>query len=130
MFPQTTFISITSLLLLLFPSVVFAADDMLDKLNKIAVAIGIATVEPGQAQATIGERIGTILLALMSFLGVIFILLVIYAGFKWMTARGNEDQVEKSKKIIETSVIGLLVIALAYAFTQFIGILLGGLFKK
>jgi hypothetical protein len=42
-----------------------------------------------------------------------------------MTARGNEEQVEKAKKVIQNAVIGLIIVILAYAITLFIGRLLG-----
>ena len=64
--------------------------------------------------------IASIIKALLSFLGVIFFLLVIYGGFMWMTAQGNEAQVDKAKKIIINSTIGLVIIMLAYAITWFI----------
>lgn len=56
----------------------------------------------------------------LSLIGIIFLILVIYAGFLWMTAGGNEDQVDKAKKLIINSVIGILVIVAAYAFTNFV----------
>lgn len=64
--------------------------------------------------------IASIIKSLLSFLGVVFFLLVIYGGFMWMTAQGSEDQVGKAKKIIINSTIGLVVIMLAYAITWFI----------
>ncbi|MCK4553697.1 hypothetical protein KAU19_01920, partial [Candidatus Parcubacteria bacterium] len=46
------------------------------------------------------ERIGQIINAVLVFLGVIFLILMIYGGYIWMTARGNEQEVEKAKNII------------------------------
>src|SRR3989338_1313164 len=34
----------------------------------------------------------------LSLLGTILIVLIFYAGFLWMTAAGNEEQVEKAQK--------------------------------
>ena len=45
---------------------------------------------------------------------------IIYAGVLWMTAAGNEGQVTKAKNIIITSVIGTVIIAAAYAITNFV----------
>tara|TARA_Y100000310_G_scaffold344313_1_gene456357 strand:+ start:2117 stop:2527 length:411 start_codon:yes stop_codon:yes gene_type:complete len=39
-----------------------------------------------------------------------FMVLIIYAGWLWMTAQGKEDQVERAKKIIIGSLIGLTII--------------------
>lgn len=57
---------------------------------------------------------------LLGLVGIIFLILVIYAGFLWMTAGGNEDQVSKAKKLIINSVIGIVIIVAAYAFTNFV----------
>lgn len=56
----------------------------------------------------------------LTFVGVIFLILIIVAGFKWMTARGNEAEVEKSKKILVQSIIGILIVLAAYALSYFI----------
>ncbi len=48
-------------------------------------------------------------------------ILVIYAGILWMTARGNEQQVERAKTLLVQSIIGLVIVFSAYAITRFIG---------
>ncbi|MEA2064862.1 MAG: hypothetical protein U9O66_01015 [Patescibacteria group bacterium] len=88
-------------------------------LNKTAETAGLinkdATNIPN-IQETIGQIIGIIL----SFLGIIFFVLVIYGGFLWMTAAGSEEQVGKAKKIITYAAIGIIIILSAYVITNFI----------
>lgn len=62
----------------------------------------------------------TIINQLITFVGVIFLLLLIYAGYLWMMARGNEEEVNKAKKITRETVIGLILILLARLLTEFI----------
>jgi len=63
----------------------------------------------------------TILISLiLSFVGVVFLILIIYGGITWMTASGNDKQVEKAKNIISRAAIGLTVVILAYAITSFV----------
>ena len=57
---------------------------------------------------------------LLSFVGLIFFLLLIYAGYLWMDARGNNEQVEKAKKMTREVVIGLIIIILARLITEFV----------
>ena len=59
-------------------------------------------------------------IVLISLLGIIFVVLMVYAGFLWMTARGEKDQVTKAKDIIRNSIIGLIIIMTAYAITGFV----------
>ena len=84
-------------------------------LSKTAGRAGMGTEVSG-LPIIIGGIVGVFL----SFLGVIFFVLMIYGGFMWMTARGNETQVEDAKKIITRATIGLLVIMVAHAITWFI----------
>ena len=63
---------------------------------------------------------GRIINVALSLLGVLATCLIIYAGFKWMTAGGNEDSAGEAKKILYSSVIGLLIILSAYSLSNFI----------
>ncbi len=63
---------------------------------------------------------------ILSALGVLFLGLVIYGGFLWMTAGGNTDQVSRAKKIIINAVTGLVIIFFSFAITRFIFNLLTG----
>ncbi len=56
----------------------------------------------------------------LGFLGLIFLVLTLYAGFMWMTSAGNEDKVEKAKKILWGAIIGLAIVLSSYAITEFV----------
>lgn len=56
----------------------------------------------------------------LSLLGVIFLVIIIYAGFLWMTAGGNDEQVGKAKKWLTNSIIGVAIIIAAYAISYFV----------
>ena len=64
--------------------------------------------------------ISDIIGALLGLLGLIFIVLIIYAGFLWMTAQGNEEQIGKAKKMITNAVIGIIITAMAYTISSFV----------
>ena len=57
----------------------------------------------------------------LSMVGLLFFILMFYGGFNWMAARGNEQQIEKSKNTVFAAVIGLVIILGAYAITAFVG---------
>ncbi len=50
----------------------------------------------------------------LSFVGVIFLIQIIFAGIKWMTAGGNTEVIKKAKEQIFNSIIGIIIIAGAY----------------
>ena len=57
------------------------------------------------------------------FLGLttlVLILLLMYGGTLWMTARGNEQQVAQAKKIIREGIFGVIIILLAGVITNFV----------
>ena len=51
---------------------------------------------------------------------MIFLLLTVYAGYLWLTARGEEEPIKKAQKIIIASVIGLVIVVSAYSITNFV----------
>lgn len=66
-------------------------------------------------------RIGDIIGMVLSFVGVIFLIIIIYSGIMWMTAMGNDQKVEKAKTMVINATIGLIIVFSAYAITNFIG---------
>jgi hypothetical protein len=66
-------------------------------------------------------RVGKMVGVVLSFVGVIFLVLIIYAGIKWMTSGGNDKSVESAKSLIISAIIGLIIVLGAYAITAFIG---------
>ena len=71
-------------------------------------------------QADLAIIIGNIIKVALSFVGVIFMVLVVYGGFLWMTAGGAEPKIEKAKSILTSAVVGLVIISADYAITQFV----------
>lgn len=68
----------------------------------------------------VSQIIGAGISAALALIGVVFLVLMIYAGFKWMTARGEEEKVEKAKDTITRAIIGLIIVIGAYAIWAFI----------
>lgn len=72
-----------------------------------------------QTDASAQEVIVRIINLALTFLGLIAVILILWGGFKWMTAGGNDENVEAAKKIIIAAVIGLAIIISAYAIANF-----------
>jgi hypothetical protein len=71
-------------------------------------------------KATPAEIIGQVVGVGLSFIAVVFFLLLLYGGFTWMMARGNEQEVEKAISLIQAAVFGLIVVMAAYAVVSFL----------
>jgi len=98
----------------------------IDKFNKSlqdgATRAGHDTsIKASKAGVTIYVKIANSIQVLLELLGIIFIVLIIYAGYTWMLARGNEADAQKAKDTITRAIIGLAIVLGAYAITTFIG---------
>ena len=69
----------------------------------------------------LATRAGMIISVILSFVGVLFFILMIYAGILWMTASGNDQQISKAKSLLINAIIGIVIVFSAYAITTFLG---------
>ena len=69
---------------------------------------------------SLGEIAGAIIGTFLSFLGIIFLILIMYGGFVWMTAGGNEMKVLKAKQVLTQAIIGIIIVLAAYSMTSFV----------
>lgn len=61
----------------------------------------------------------------LSLLAIVFFGLMMYAGIRWMTARGNEDLAEKAQHALIAATIGFVIVVLSYALTRFLFVNIG-----
>ncbi|MBD3311357.1 MAG: hypothetical protein GF349_02570 [Candidatus Magasanikbacteria bacterium] len=109
--------TLTILTLLIIPVSVFAIDLGTGLTEDAALRAGYSA---GTTETTFAETLGTVVKAALSLVGIIFTLLLVYAGYLWMTARGEEDKVNKATKIIQAAIVGLIITLAAYSITNFV----------
>jgi amino acid transporter len=95
-------------------------DDLTQKMGDQEQAFKDAAGYDDSSSASLTHTVAGIIKAFLGLLGVIFIILMLLAGYNWMTAGGEEEKVNKAKDTIKRAIIGLLIIALAYSITYFI----------
>lgn len=83
---------------------------------KSAAETGAGYGEPTDPRTTAS----VIIRSLLGLMGTVLLGLMLYAGFVWMTAAGNEDKVAQAKKILFSATIGFIIILLSYSITWFI----------
>lgn len=112
--------------LLLVPKVTFA-----QALGQEELFGGVAPEEfasqAGLGSADLPTTIASIIRTIMGFLGIIAVVIILFGGFKWMTAGGSEDKVKEAKKLIIQGVIGLVIVISAFAIASFVITRLTGL---
>lgn len=88
---------------------------LLDKVNIVRnVAWGPT------AQSSIGLIVGSVILTALGLLGVIFVVLLTYGGFLWLTSAGEEERAKKARDLIVNSLIGILIVIAAYSIAYFV----------
>ncbi len=106
---------LSTLPLLLFPIATFAQlSKGKTELDKVAKNLGDAGTKE------LPELIGNMINVLLSVLGIFFVVVVVYAGFLYLSAGGEEDKVKKAKKLLGQAVIGIVIILLAYSISAFV----------
>lgn len=74
----------------------------------------------GLASTDIRLVVANIIRVAFGLLGVVFLIIVLYAGFVWMTAGGNDEKIASAKKIMFNGIIGMAVMLSAYAIVSFV----------
>ena len=88
--------------------------------NTLGLNAGNVGSATGLGTRDVRTTIGSIINVALSLLGIIVLVIIIYGGFLWMTAGGNDERVGEAKKWIFGGIIGLVIILSAYAIAQFV----------
>ncbi len=107
--------------LVLAPVCAFAAINARTTGLKAAADIAqLPTACGSDSSACVANIVGNVLKIALGFLGIVFLGLLLYAGFLWMTASGEEEQVKKARGIIANSVAGLVIIGASFLLTNYV----------
>lgn len=79
---------------------------------------GICRVTAPNLNATV-QIMTTAINYFNGFIGIITVLLIIYAGFLVLTGAGDEEKVKKAKSIIQYALIGIFLLVASYALFNF-----------
>ena len=105
---------------LLFALASVASAQLLSDPNTVQGLTNITANESTLGQESIGNMVATIVRVILGFLAIVFLVLTIVAGFRWMTAGGNEEQVKKATGALRDAIIGLVIVMAAYTITYFL----------
>jgi len=118
---KNVFIGVALMSMLVMPLVVSAAVDVGGFESKTAGYEGAKTEAGGQGISVNRSFLDIVAAAgrwIMSILAAISVVMFIVAGIMYVTAAGNEEQVEKAKKIITYAIIGLVIALVGFLITE------------
>lgn len=101
---------------LFFSAPVFAKKTLGDAFTQLNPVAERAGIEEKEVEPIIGRAVKGGLVAV----GVIFFVLMVYAGITWMNARGDEGQAEKAQKTIVAATVGIVLVVGSYAMTNLV----------
>ena len=94
--------------------------DILSTLGQAGKGMGQAEGDDGAPKANFSTIVGQVIKVILAILGVVFLIIVVYAGILWLTAAGEVEDVQKAKRMLSQGVIGLFITLAAYAITYFV----------
>lgn len=114
---------------------IYAADKGLgcDSKNSFGlIAKFLCDLSPGDTNKNtqaVGDKVNQIISSLIGFLtmiaGLWFLIQIIVAGYQWIAASGDGKQVQAAREKITNSLIGLIIVVIAWIIVGLIGELLG-----
>lgn len=119
-----TFAASLALMASFIATPVLAASSFQSGLDKAAPA------ELKAGEPDLSVIIGNIISGVMSLVGALLLVYLLYGGFIYMTAGGDETKVKNAVSIIKNAVIGIVIIALSYAIATFVVGQLGSATQK
>lgn len=102
-----------SLVTAILPTAVVHAQAVDAGLNTVGAVTGLSATDP----RIIAVRI---INASLGLLAIILTCVILYAGFLWMTAGGDAEQVERAKRMIRNGIIGVIIILSSWGIVSFI----------
>lgn len=70
------------------------------------------------SEVDVRTYVANIIKVFLTFLALIFTIVIILGGYKWMTAGGNDDKVKQAKSQIKNGIIGFVLILIAYVIVD------------
>lgn len=88
-------------------------------------ATDIVVDKPTKGFATLGNAVSNILTISFAIAILVVLIMLIWGAFEWITSGGDKDTVAKARGRIVNALIGLAVLAVAFALAKVAGQFLG-----
>jgi len=105
---------------LLEPQATFAspADDVCEGIGGIASDDGCST--GGEGDPTVESTLSVVINVLSVLVGIAAVIMIIWGGFRYVTAGGDASKTTSARQTITYAIIGLIIVALAQFIVQFV----------
>lgn len=111
-----SFVIILAFVFLIFSNIVLAAKNISNAPEILKNVVS----RSGVPQQTIPKAAGSIIKLTMTTVSLAFFILMVYAGFKWMLAQGDEEKIKKARGTLVMATVGLVILVSSYAISTFL----------
>ena len=74
----------------------------------------------GGGDRDIRETIALLINQAMGLLGIVAVVIILYAGFLYMVSMGQEEKLKTARQTLYNGIIGLLIVLTSYSLANFI----------
>ena len=89
------------------------------------VDISKPSVNPVAQFGDIGKLLNQILPTIMLTASLVFLAILLYGAFSYVTSSGEQEKIQKARKTITYSMVGLVLIFLSYLIVQIVSMITG-----
>jgi hypothetical protein len=117
------FIALTVVSLATVVAAVHAVPTLAAAKDEICAGVGAASGSGScttTSGPTVNSVISTIVNILSAIVGILAVIMVIFSGFKYVTAGGDSGKVSSAKNTLIYAIVGIVVAALARPLVQFV----------
>ncbi len=88
--------------------------------NSFLSGINFVGTKAGLSQASVTSVVLSVIQILIGITGTIFLVIIVYAGIKWMFSAGDPGAIKKSINLMKNAAIGLAIVAFSYVIVDFV----------
>ena len=114
------FITCLVLASLVKPVSAFTCPDKTIRENESVSALSECNVEKTDGDKSLMSNISMLINVFASVMGFLAVGMIIYGGFMLLTAQGDPAKIKRGKDVVTYSIIGVILVMLAYAIVNFV----------
>ena len=88
--------------------------------NEPVSALSECNVEKTEGEKSLMSNVNMLINVFTSVMGFLAVAMIIYGGFMLLTAQGDPARIKRGKDVVLYSVIGLILVMLAYSIVNFV----------
>lgn len=114
------FVTCLVLASLVKPVSAFTCPDKTVREGESVSALSKCNVEKTEGEKSLMSNVNMLINVFASVMGFLAVGMIIYGGFMLLTAQGDPARIKRGKDVVLYSVIGLILVMLAYAIINFV----------